>query len=76
MYVRKRKGEHKMDFVYLVFDEIHGLQCICGTRERADQELDYLAKQYEVQNEPLDYIGLSRKGWDGACWWDKVQVIN
>lgn len=47
-----------MKYVYLVYDECHGLLHICGNRESADYDVKYIATHWydlDIEHEPLDY---------------------
>ena len=65
-----------MDCVYLVFDDIHGLQCICKEKEKAKEMVKNIAfNQYDLPKDtPLDYNTDSRWGWESISWYDRVGV--
>lgn len=69
-----------MKYVYLVYDENHGLRMVCGNETLATIKVREIAKwEYgvEVDKEPLDYGGsLSRYGWDGVAYWQKEIVYD
>lgn len=66
-----------MKYVYLVYDENHGLMSICATPEIATNEVKYMAEQWyklDTTNEPLDYESEDCWGWDGVAYWDREEV--
>lgn len=69
-----------MRYVYLVYDECHGLNMVCGNKTLATIKVREIAKNnydLSVDNEPLDYDGsLMRYGWDGVAWWQKEVVYD
>lgn len=65
-----------MKYVYLVYDDWHGLIAICGTPERATQMVkDDAFSSGLPEDTPLDYDDEERWGWDGATWWAREEVI-
>ena len=69
-----------MRSVYLVYDENHGLQMVCGNKTLATIKVREIAKRdydLSVDTTPLDYDGsLMRYGWDGAAWWQREVVYD
>ena len=69
-----------MKTVYLVYDECHGLQMVCGNETLATIKVREIAQQVydlDVDRAPLDYSGaVSRYGWDGVAWWDREIVYD
>lgn len=69
-----------MKSVYLVCDECHGLQMVCGNETLATIKVREIAKRdydLDVDRTPLDYSGaLMRYGWDGVAWWSREVVYD
>lgn len=66
-----------MKYVYLVYDECHGLLHICGNRESADYDVKYIATHWydlDIEQEPLDYNSEDHYGWEGAVYWQRMEV--
>ena len=67
-----------MDYVYLVQEDIHGLQGIYADKDKATAEVKRIGYgMYDLpENEPLDYDDEDRFGWDGVADWTRVAVIK
>ena len=69
-----------MKSVYLVYDERHGLQMVCGNETLATIKVREIAQRdydLDVDRTPLDYSGaVMRYGWDGIAWWDREIVYD
>ena len=66
-----------MKYVYLVYDDWHGLQCICATPEKAIELVKAEALNSELpEDTPLDYDNETQWGWEGATWWKRKEVIQ
>lgn len=64
-----------MKYVYLVYDDWHGLIAICGNPERATQMVkDDAFSSGLPEDTPLDYDDEECWGWDGATWWVRREV--
>ena len=66
-----------MKYVYLVYDDWHGLRYICGNPESATKIVKKEAFSGGLpEDTPLDYEGEVRWGWDGVAWWVREEVIE
>lgn len=66
-----------MKYVYLVYDESHGLLHIRGNRESANYDVKYIATHWydlDIEHEPLDYDSEDHWGWDGIAYWQRMEV--
>ena len=65
-----------MDIVYLVFDDLHGLQCVCRDKRKATEKVNNIAHNiYEIpQGVSPDYDDDECYGYDGAAMWHSVEV--
>ena len=65
-----------MKYVYLVYDDIHGLQCVCADKDKATEKVNNIAFNiYEVpKTDTLDYDDEEVYGYEGAAWWQRVEV--
>lgn len=65
-----------MKYVYLVYNDIHGLQCICADKDKATEKVNNIAFNiYEVpKTDPLDYDDEEDYGYEGAARWTRVEV--
>ena len=65
-----------MKYVYLVYDDIHGLQCICADKSKATEKVNNIAHNiYEIpkQWEP-EYDDEDCYGYEDAAMWQRVEV--
>ena len=60
-----------MRYVYLVYDDLHGLQCICADKDKATEKVNI----YEIPKhwEP-EYDDEDSYGYEGAAVWHRVEV--
>lgn len=66
-----------MNYVYLIYDDWHGLLCICATPEKATEQVKKEAFGGGLpEDTPLDYEGAERWGWEGVAWWVREEVIQ
>lgn len=66
-----------MKYVYLVYEDCHGLIAICGTPERATQMVkDEAFSGGLPEDTSLDYDDEDSWGWEGATWWKREGVIQ
>ena len=66
-----------MKYVYLVYDDWHGLLCICANPEKATELVKKDALNSGLSEDtPLDYDDEHRWGWEGATWWTREEVIQ
>lgn len=66
-----------MKYVYLVYEDWHGLQCICATPEKATELVKKDAFSSGLpEDTPLDYNDEDCWGWEGATWWKREEVIE
>ena len=66
-----------MKYVYLIYDDWHGLIGICATPEKATEMVkDDAFSSGLPEDTPLDYNDEDRWGWDGATWWQREEVIE
>lgn len=66
-----------MKYVYLIYDECHGLLHIRGNRESADYDVKYIATHWydlDTEHEPLDYDSEDSYGWEGIAYWKRMEV--
>lgn len=65
-----------MKYVYLVYDDIHGLQCVCADKDKATEKVNNIAFNiYEVpKTDTLDYDDEEAYGYESAAWWQRVEV--
>lgn len=66
-----------MNEVYLVYEDLHGLQGIYGTIFGAEALVKEIAfNQYDLPKDtPLDYDDGDQWGWDGVAYWKREVVI-
>ena len=65
-----------MKYVYLVYDDIHGLQCVCASKDKATEKVNNIAYNiYEIpkQWEP-EYDDEDCYGYEGAAMWQRAEV--
>jgi len=65
-----------MKYVYLVYDDLHGLQCVCADKNKATEKVNNIAFNiYEIPNhwEP-EYDDEDCYGYEGAAMWHRVEV--
>ena len=66
-----------MKYVYLIYDDWHGLLCVCATPEKATEKVkDEAFSGGLPEDTPLDYDDEYRWGWEGVAWWVRVEVIE
>ncbi len=66
-----------MKYVYLVYEDSHGLVCVCGTPEKATELVKKDAYEFGIpEGTPPDCDWEHRWGWDGATWWVRREVIE
>ena len=66
-----------MKYVYLVYEDWHGFQCVCATPEKATELVKKDAYSSGLPKDtPLDYEDEERWGWEGASWWVREEVIE
>lgn len=66
-----------MRYVYLIYDDWHGLLCVCATPESATKMVKAEALSSGLpEDTPLDYEDEERWGWEGATWWVREEVIE
>lgn len=67
-----------MKYVYLVYEECHGLVMICGSEVGAICKVNSIALDYGIDPEttPLDYNSHHRYGWEGAVWHQREVVYD
>lgn len=67
-----------MRFVYLVYDECHGLVGVYESEASADRKVIALAEDYDLDTSkaPLDFNSPWRWGWEGCTWWVKETVLG
>lgn len=66
-----------MKYVYLIYDDWHGLLCICATPEKAKELVKNEAFSGGLpEDTPLDYDCETRWGWDGVAWYWREEVIQ
>jgi hypothetical protein len=65
-----------MKYVYLVYDDIHGLQYVCANKDKATEKVNNIAfNLYEVpKTDTPDYDDEDCYGFDGAAMWQRVEV--
>ena len=65
-------------YVYLVYDECHGLISVYGNQEYATQAVKSIAcNQYYLDpNEKLEYDSEDCWGWEGVAWWHRQEIIE
>ena len=66
-----------MKYVYLVYEECHGLVGTYDTQEKATKRViqDILESCPEILDEEPDFNGPVAWGWDGACFWTREEVL-
>ena len=67
-------------YVYIVYDDIHGMQGIYADPEKAlakiwDDMCDYFGMD-RCNPYPYDYNSESRRGWDGMVCYVREEVIE
>ena len=66
-----------MKYVYLVYEECHGLIGVYRTPEDATKHVKQDVFEWcpELLNQPLDYNSESCWGWEGATYWERKEVL-
>jgi hypothetical protein len=66
-----------MKYVYLVYEECHGLIGVYETPEDATKCVKQEVFEWcpELLNKPLDYNSQWCWGWEGATHWKRVEVL-
>ena len=66
-----------MKYVYLVYEDSHGLVNVCGTPEKATELVKKDAFEGGLpEDTSLDWNDETRWGWEGAAWWVRREVIE
>ena len=67
-----------MKYVYLVYEECHGLVMVCGSEMGAINKVNSLALNYSIDPEitPLDCNSHRCYGWEGAAWYHREVVYD
>ena len=67
-----------MKYVYLVYEDWHGLVGIYETSEGATNRVkqEILEGWPELLNQPVEYDSQWCWGWDGAAHWERVEVLQ
>jgi hypothetical protein len=67
-----------MKYVYLVYEECHGLVMVCGSEMGAICKVNSLATNYGIDPEttPLDYDSHHHYGWEGAAYFSREVVFD
>ena len=67
-----------MKYVYLVYEECHGLVMVCGSEMGAINKVNSLALNYgiDIEKTPLDYNSHHHYGWEGAAWCQSEVVYD
>ena len=66
-----------MKYVYLIYDDWHGLLRICATPEGAKEQVKKEAFSSGLpEDTPLDYESEERWGWEGVAWYWREEVIQ
>lgn len=70
----------KKYYVYIVYDDIHGKRGIYASAESALARIwDDMCAIYEMDRcnpYPYDYNSEDRRGWEGAVWYEREEVIQ
>jgi hypothetical protein len=66
-----------MKYVYLVYEDCHGLIGVYETQENATKRVkqDVLESCPELLNQPVDYNSQWCWGWEGASYWKRYEVL-
>ncbi len=64
-------------YVYLIYEECHGLVKICRSEASADKEILSLALEIgiDTENTKLDYNSSDSWGWS-ECHWERKKVYD
>lgn len=67
-------------YVYVVYDDTHGMQGIYANPEKAlakiwDDMCDYFDMD-RCNPYPYNYNSDDRRGWEGAVWYEREEVIE
>ena len=67
-----------MKYVYLVYEECHGLVMVCGSEMGAINKVNSIAPNYgiDLEKTPLDYNSHHCYDWDGAVWFKREVVYD
>ena len=67
-----------MMYVYLVYEECHGLVMVCGSEMGAICKVNSIAPNYGIDPDttPLDYNSHHRYGWEGAVYFSREVVFD
>lgn len=72
--------EPRKEYVYIVYDDIHGRLGIYAHEAIAIGRIwDEMCAVYEMDRSdpyPYDYDSDDRRGWDGAVWYEREEVIQ
>lgn len=66
-----------MEYVYLVYEECHGLIGVYKNPESATERViqEILEICPELLNEQPDFNGPAVWGWEGACFWEIKEAL-
>ena len=66
-----------MKYVYLVYEDCHGLIGIFGKQKDATKcvKQNVLEGYPELLNQPLDYNSQYYWGWEGASYWRREEIL-
>ena len=66
-----------MKYVYLIYEDWHGLIGVCATPEKATELVKNDTFDSGLPKDtPLDWNDEARWGWEGAAWWVRREVIE
>ena len=67
-----------MTYVYLVYEECHGLVMVCGSEMGAINKVNSLALNYGIDPEttPPDCNSHRCYGWEGAAYFSREVVVD
>ena len=70
--------EPRTKYVYLIYEECHGLVMVCGSETGAINKVNSLAYNYDIdpKTTPLDYNSHYRYGWEGAAYFSREEVLD
>ena len=74
----KMTVESRTKYVYLVYEECHGLIMVCGSEMGAINKVNAEAMHYGIEPDktPLDYNSHNCYGWEGAAWFCREVVLD
>ena len=67
-----------MKYVYLIYEECHGLVMVCGSEMGAINKVNNLARNYGINPEvtPPDCNSHRCSGWEGAAYFSREVVMD